>query len=191
MGNGQNNKGEDICCSCCTIEDSSNTAFKIKLYKLFNCLKEIYKLFENHEILKLDKLFLINVDNIPDLIDIFFKLQNNFNLKEINIENKKIGNELDKMEIINKLEDCKKCEKGFIIVDKKFMKIKTEEDNKYNDKNIMVDIDKNNNNYSIILNENETIKFEKFQNFVYKFIINNEQSHSSINQYPTIIFVNN
>jgi len=191
MGNGQNNKGEDICCVCCTIEDSSNTAFKIKLYKLFNCLKEIYKLFENHEILKLDKLFLINVDNIPDLIDIFFKLQNNFNLKEINIENKKIGNELDKMEIINKLEDCKKCEKGFIIVDKKFMKIKTEEDNKYNDKNIMVDIDKNNNNYSIILNENETIKFEKFQNFVYKFIINNEQSHSSINQYPTIIFVNN
>ena len=191
MGNGQNNKGEDICCSCCTIEDSSNTAFKIKLYKLFNCLKEIYKLFENHEILKLDKLFLINVDNIPDLIDIFFKLQNNFNLEEINIENKKIGNELDKMEIINKLEDCKKCEKGFIIVDKKFMKIKTEEDNKYNDKNIMVDIDKNNNNYSIILNENETIKFEKFQNFVYKFIINNEQSHSSINQYPTIIFVNN
>ena len=191
MGNGQNNKGEDICCSCCPIEDSSNTAFKIKLYKLFNCLKEIYKLFENHEILKLDKLFLINVDNIPDLIDIFFKLQNNFNLKEINIENKKIGNELDKMEIINKFEDCKKCEKGFIIVDKKFMKIKTEEDNKYNDKNIMVDIDKNNNNYSIILNENETIKFEKFQNFVYKFIINNEQSHSSINQYPTIIFVNN
>ena len=191
MGNGQNNKGEDICCVCCTIEDSSNTAFKIKLYKLFNCLKEIYKLFENHEILKLDKLFLINVDNIPDLIDIFFKLQNNFNLEEINIENKKIGNELDKMEIINKLEDCKKCEKGFIIVDKKFMKIKTEEDNKYNDKNIMVDIDKNNNNYSIILNENETIKFEKFQNFVYKFIINNEQSHSSINQYPTIIFVNN
>ena len=191
MGNGQNNKGEDICCVCCTIEDSSNTAFKIKLYKLFNCLKEIYKLFENHEILKLDKLFLINVDNIPDLIDIFFKLQNNFNLKEINIENKKIGNELDKMEIINKLEDCKKCEKGFIIVDEKFMKIKTEEDNKYNDKNIMVDIDKNNNNYSIILNENETIKFEKFQNFVYKFIINNEQSHSSINQYPTIIFVNN
>ena len=191
MGNGQNNKGEDICCSCCTIEDSSNIAFKIKLYKLFNCLKEIYKLFENHEILKLDKLFLINVDNIPDLIDIFFKLQNNFNLKEINIENKKLGNELDKMEIINKLEDCKKCEKGFIIVDKKFMKIKTEEDNKYNDKNIMVDIDKNNNNYSIILNENETIKFEKFQNFVYKFIINNEQSHSSINQYPTIIFVNN
>ena len=191
MGNGQNNKGEDICCVCCTIEDSSNTAFKIKLYKLFNCLKEIYKLFENHEILKLDKLFLINVDNIPDLIDIFFKLQNNFNLKEINIENKKIGNELDKMEIINKLEDCKKCEKGFIIVDKKFMKIKTEEDNKYNDKNIMVDIDKNNNNYSIILNENETIKFEKFQNFVYKFIINNEQSHSSINQYPTRIYVNN
>ena len=191
MGNGQNNKGEDICCVCCTIEDSSNTAFKIKLYKLFNCLKEIYKLFENHEILKLDKLFLINVDNIPDLIDIFFKLQNNFNLEEINIENKKLGNELDKMEIINKLEDCKKCEKGFIIVDKKFMKIKTEEDNKYNDKNIMVDIDKNNNNYSIILNENETIKFEKFQNFVYKFIINNEQSHSSINQYPTIIFVNN
>ena len=191
MGNGQNNKGEDICCSCCTIEDSSNAAFKIKLYKLFNCLKEIYKLFENHEILKLDKLFLINVDNIPDLIDIFFKLQNNFNLKEINIENKKIGNELDKMEIINKLEDCKKYEKGFIIVDKKFMKIKTEEDNKENDKNIMVDIDKNNNNYSIILNENEKIKFEKFQNFVYKFIINNEQSHSSINQYPTIIFVNN
>ena len=189
MGNGQNNKGEDICCSCCTIEDSSNTAFKIKLYKLFNCLKEIYKLFENHEILKLDKLFLINVDNIPDLIDIFFKLQNNFNLKEINIENKKIGNELDKMEIINKLEDCKKCEKGFIIVDKKFMKIKTGEDNKYNDKNIMVDIDKNNNNYSIILNENETIKFEKFQNFVYKFIINNEQSHSSINQYPTKIYL--
>ena len=191
MGNGQNNKGEDICCVCCTIEDSSNTAFKIKLYKLFNCLKEIYKLFENHEILKLDKLFLINVDNIPDLIDIFFKLQNNFNLKEINIENKKIGNELDKMEIINKFEDCKKCEKGFIIVDKKFMKIKTEEDNKYNDKNIMVDIDKNNNNYSIILNENEIIKFEKFQNFVYKFIINKEEIHSSINQYPTRIYVNN
>ena len=55
----------------------------------------------------------------------------------------------------------------------------------------MVDIDKNNNNYSIILNENETIKFEKFQNFVYKFIINNEQSHLSINQYPTKLFVNN
>ena len=95
------------------------------------------------------------------------------------------------MEIINKFEDCKKCEKGFIIVDEKFMKIKTEEDNKYNDKNIMVDIDKNNNNYSIILNENEIIKFEKFKNFVYKFIINKEEIHSSINQYPTRIYVNN
>ena len=72
------------------------------------------------------------------------------------------------MEIINKLEDCKKCEMGFIIVDEKFMKIKTEEDNKYNDKNIIVDIDKNNNNYYILLNENETIKFEKFQNSIFQ-----------------------
>ena len=188
MGNGQNNKGEDICCVCCTIEDSSNTAFKIKLYKLFNCLKEIYKLFENHEILKLDKLFLINADNIPYLISIFSEIEEkNWNINNINIENKNIEDEFKKIQIINELEDCKTCKNGFIIVNEKFMEL-IKKENVYNNKSIMIDVDKNKNNNSIMLKDDDTIKFERSQNsFVYNFIIDNTE----INQYQTRIYPNN
>ena len=186
MGNGQNNKGEDICCCYRTIEDNSNEQLKSKLFELFNKIKGINELFKEHTIIKLDKLFLINSGNIPDLISIFSEIEEkNLNINNINIENKNIEEDLKKIEIINELEDCKKCKNGFIIVNEKFMEL-IKIGNEYNNKSIMIDVDKNNN--LIMLKDDDTIKFEPSQNsFVYKFIIDNTE----IKQYQTRIYPNN
>ena len=185
MGNGQNNKGGDICCGCRTIEDNSNEKLKKKLFELFKKIKEMNELFKDHNIIKLDKLFLINADNIPYLISIFSEIEEkNWNINNINIENKNIEDEFKKIQIINELEDCKTCKNGFIIVNEKFMEL-IKKENVYNNKSIMIDVDKNKNNNSIMLKDDDTIKFERSQNcFVYNFI-------TEIRQYQTRIYPNN
>ena len=147
MGNCLNDNGA-------TLEDSLNEEVNKRK-------KEIYELIVYHDIIKLDKIFLIKADSIPNIIE-----RKDFK-----------GNEL-----LYNYTECEKMAEEFFIFDKKFMETIREDNKDYIKKSVTLEIDKNENNYSIIFEGQKTLKFERKEDYKYKFIslasINNNDDNN-------------
>lgn len=159
------------------INDDHNdfkTSNNYKIYKAYKLIKNLNDEIKNQNILKKDQLYLIYIQSIQNFVNSIKEFSN----KEKSYIQRQLKDkdpkkyEFDKLEFIDENNYQNKNE--FIIVNKQFLEVLgIEQNDNSNNKNIIIDIDKQNNISQIEFNNHKKYNFTKLDkcNLCYKFEI--------------------
>ena len=189
MGSCPNSENSEEKYGCCTY--SIKRCKNYNIYKAYKCIQKISDEIQFHDIIKKDKMYLIYKDSIQ----YFIKRIENFSketkqdiIKQLD-DDDPLKYNFDKLEFID-YEHCTN-KNEFIIADKDFLEIVKKEENKDENKSVIIDIDKKNKIEQIEFPEHKKHDFIKSDNFnlCYRLVTNLKNS-TDLNT-KTIIIKNN
>ena len=182
MGSCPNSENSEEEHGCCTY--SIKRCKNYNIYKAYKCIQKISDEIKFHDIIKKDKMYLICTHSIQyfiNSIEKFSKETKKDIIKQLD-DDDPLKYNFDNMEFIDYENYANKNE--FIIADKEFFEIVKKEQNKDENKSVIIDIDKKNKIEQIEFPGHKKLNFIKLDNFnlCYRFnfniIINNNLKKS-------------